>query len=182
MSGEKKKEKKTYYCPFDLEPIDMNNLAYELAFNENFTYLEAQNDKNFIALTTVDGGSVIELSAERRKEIFGYCGNAASHRHTDCLRRRCDGPIGVRSAVSRLRIVIFDLFRLRTAARLGKYAGGRVGVSDHIFPDLADPDRGCRFSCLFGRNRHAGNIPFIYEKIRLFVYHSVQRLLFWIFA
>ena len=72
MSGEKKKEKKTYYCPFDLEPIDMNNLAYELAFNENFTYLEAQNDKNFIALTTVDGDSVIELSAERRKEIFGY--------------------------------------------------------------------------------------------------------------
>ena len=72
MSGEKKREKKTYYCPFDLQPINMDNLAYELAFNESFSYKTAKDDDKFKELTTVDGDSLIELSTERRAKVFGF--------------------------------------------------------------------------------------------------------------
>ena len=68
MSG----EKKGYYCPFDLQPINMNNLAYELVFNESFNYRTAKYDDTFKALTTVDGESLIELSTDRREYVFGF--------------------------------------------------------------------------------------------------------------
>ena len=63
---------KTYYCPLDLEPIDMNNLAYELAFGVGFTEQKAEEDKNFKELTSVGDESLIEKSEERRKTIFGF--------------------------------------------------------------------------------------------------------------
>ena len=63
---------KTYYCPLDLEPIDMNNLAYELAFGVGFTEQKAEEAKNFKELTSVGDESLIEKSEERRKTIFGF--------------------------------------------------------------------------------------------------------------
>ena len=63
-------EKKSCYCPFDLKPINMNNLAYELVFNESFDYRTAMDDNTFNALTTVDGESLIEIGTYRRSNVF----------------------------------------------------------------------------------------------------------------
>ena len=63
---------KTYYCPLDQEPIDMNNLAYELAFGVGFKAENAEEDKKFKELTSVGVASLIEKSEERRKTIFGF--------------------------------------------------------------------------------------------------------------
>ena len=94
-------KKKTYYCPLDLQEINMDNLAYELCFDGRFSEEEAIKNSRFKAVTSVDGDSLIEDKDAKRTEVFGF------DNEESCMMvlesRDPDGECGLRFLIENVR-------------------------------------------------------------------------------